>query len=192
MPVYMRWLRWLSLYIRYRIFKRKLGAVCGDVRSSLVTIVYGYFHGATNTAFKTQVGVFNGKQPFLYGIWFDTDDSCGYGRRFDPYGGIHSILKILAFFCVGAILYKTHREYVYEINGFGRKMPITMATFTISAIGLMGIPPLPGFLSKWNWGTAAVESGNPLAYAGIGGIDFIHTAHSALYDANCIQSVFPE
>ena len=46
---------------------------------------------------------------------------------------------------------------MYEINGFGRKMPITMATFTISAIGLMGIPPLPGFLSKWNLGTAAVK-----------------------------------
>lgn len=34
---------------------------------------------------------------------------------------VHSILKILAFFCVGAILYKTHREYVYEINGFAEK-----------------------------------------------------------------------
>ena len=74
------------LYIRYRIFKRKLGAVCGDVRS-IGNNCLRFFHGATNTAFKTQVGVFNGKQPFLYGIWFDTDDSCGYGRRFDPYGG---------------------------------------------------------------------------------------------------------
>ena len=55
--------------------------------AALVTIVYGSSMALRTPHLKTQVGVFNGKQPFLYGIWFDTDDSCGYGRRFDPYGG---------------------------------------------------------------------------------------------------------
>ena len=80
---------------------------------------------------------------------------------------------------------------MYEINGFGRKMPITMATFTISAIGLMGIPPLPGFLSKWNLGTAAVESGNPLAYAGIG-VLILSTLLTALYMMQIVfKAYFP-
>ncbi len=104
---------------------------------------------------------------------------------------VHSVLKILAFFCVGAILYKTHKEYVYEINGFGRKMPVTMAAFTVSAIGLMGIPPLPGFLSKWNLGTAAVQSGNPLAYAGIG-VLILSTLLTALYMMQIVfKAYFP-
>ncbi len=82
----------------------------------------------------------------------------------------HSVLKITLFFVAGAIIYKTGREYVDEIEGFGRSMPITMACFTICSLGLIGLPPLMGFTSKWTIASAAVESGNPLSYAGIGAL----------------------
>ncbi|MFR4008813.1 MAG: proton-conducting transporter membrane subunit [Christensenellales bacterium] len=31
----------------------------------------------------------------------------------------HAVIKITLFFCAGAIIYKTHREYVYRLDGFG-------------------------------------------------------------------------
>ena len=82
----------------------------------------------------------------------------------------HALIKITLFFCAGAVLCKTHREYVRELDGLGYKMPITFATFTIGAFSLIGIPPFPGFISKWNLCTAAVSEGSVMAYIGIGAL----------------------
>lgn len=79
----------------------------------------------------------------------------------------HSVLKITLFFVAGAIIYKTGREYVDEIEGFGKSMPITMICFTICSVGLIGVPPFMGITSKWMISTSAAESGLPLAWAGI-------------------------
>ncbi len=79
----------------------------------------------------------------------------------------HSVLKITLFFVAGAIIYKTGREYVDEIEGCGKAMPITMACFTICSMGLIGIPPIMGITSKWMISKAAVDSGLPLSWAGI-------------------------
>ena len=79
----------------------------------------------------------------------------------------HSVLKITLFFVAGAIIYKTGREYVDQLEGFGKSMPLTMAAFTICSMGLIGIPPLMGITSKWLISKAAVDCGDPVAVAGI-------------------------
>ncbi len=79
----------------------------------------------------------------------------------------HAVIKITLFFCCGAIYYKTKKEYIHELRGIGKKMPVTMACFTLAALGLIGIPPLAGFVSKWNIATAATYVDSPLAMAGI-------------------------
>jgi multicomponent Na+:H+ antiporter subunit D len=73
----------------------------------------------------------------------------------------HGLMKITLFFCAGAIYAKTHVEQIAELGGVGRRMPVTMAAFTLCAFGLAGIPPMAGFLSKWNLGVGALESGHP-------------------------------
>lgn len=79
----------------------------------------------------------------------------------------HAVMKISSFFCAGAIMHQTDRHYVHELDGLGYKMPCVFGVFTVSALALMGVPGLAGFISKWNLANAAVESGNPLAYSGI-------------------------
>ncbi len=61
----------------------------------------------------------------------------------------HAVLKITLFFCAGAIYAKTHIENISDLNGIGKQMPVTLGAFTLAAIGLTGIPPLNGFVSKW-------------------------------------------
>ena len=77
----------------------------------------------------------------------------------------HAVLKITLFFCAGAVMYKTGREYVYEMYGLAWKMPVVFATFTVSALGLMGIPPLGGFVGKWNIAVSAAALGTAAGYA---------------------------
>lgn len=79
----------------------------------------------------------------------------------------HAVIKIAAFFCAGAVMHQTERQYVHELDGMGYKMPCVFGVFTVSALALMGVPGLAGFISKWNLASAAVESGNGLACGGI-------------------------
>lgn len=79
----------------------------------------------------------------------------------------HAFMKITSFFCAGSIMHQTEKHYVHELDGLGYKMPWIYTIFTVSAFGLMGVPGLAGFVSKWNLAEAAVESGNKVAYLGV-------------------------
>ena len=79
----------------------------------------------------------------------------------------HAVIKICSFFCAGAIIHQTEKQYVHELDGMGYRMPCVSGIFTLSALALMGVPGLAGFISKWNLASAAVESSNPVAYFGI-------------------------
>ncbi len=61
----------------------------------------------------------------------------------------HALIKNVLFMVSGAIIYKSHQTRVDRIDGLGTKMPITFGLFTIASLGLIGIPPLVGFVSKW-------------------------------------------
>lgn len=80
----------------------------------------------------------------------------------------HGFMKICSFFCAGAVITQAHGNYVYEMNGLAKKMPRVFFSFTVSALALMGVPGLCGFVSKWYLAKAAVESGDYMAYAGVG------------------------
>ena len=79
----------------------------------------------------------------------------------------HGIMKITLFFCAGAVLCKTGREYVPQTVGLGRKMPLTFITFGIAGLALTGTPLLPGYISKMNLLVSAAEKGGGFAMAGM-------------------------
>jgi formate hydrogenlyase subunit 3/multisubunit Na+/H+ antiporter MnhD subunit len=69
-------------------------------------------------------------------------------------------MKITMFFCAGNLAETLGIHKISELKGVGRRMPWTMAAFTIAALGMIGVPPLAGFISKWYLGVGAVESGD--------------------------------
>ena len=103
----------------------------------------------------------------------------------------HSVMKICSFFCAGAVMYKTGRNYIHELNGFGYRMPKVFVIFTISGMALMGVPGLCGFVSKWNLVKAAVASRMPLDYLGIGAL-LVSALLTAIYMLSIsIRAFFP-
>lgn len=78
----------------------------------------------------------------------------------------HAFMKICSFFCAGAVMHKTGKTHVYELDGLGRKMPVTFGCLTVASLSLMGIPLFAGFISKWNLGQAAFASGVQLEAGG--------------------------
>ncbi|MFD1564270.1 proton-conducting transporter membrane subunit [Haloarchaeobius amylolyticus] len=61
----------------------------------------------------------------------------------------HAFAKLTLFFCAGAIHVETHTDYISEMAGIGKRMPLTMTAFTIGAAGMAGLPPIAGFVSKF-------------------------------------------
>lgn len=101
----------------------------------------------------------------------------------------HAVMKIGSFFCAGAVIYKTGRTYVFELDGLGRKMPKTFAVFTLSSLALMGLPGLCGFVSKLTLARAAVESGEVLAYVGVGAL-LVSAILTAIYMFTIVVRAF--
>lgn len=71
----------------------------------------------------------------------------------------HAFIKAVLFLVAGAIIYQTGITKADELSGIGKKMPLTIWCYTIVSLGLIGIPPTGGFISKWFLGTGALESG---------------------------------
>ena len=79
----------------------------------------------------------------------------------------HAIMKINLFFVAGAIMIYAKKEYVNDIRGLARKMPVAMLAFLIASLSMVGIPLTCGFLSKYGIFTAAVEMDNHFVLIGI-------------------------
>ncbi|WP_290818068.1 proton-conducting transporter membrane subunit [Halovivax sp.] len=85
----------------------------------------------------------------------------------------HAFGKLTLFFCAGAVHVETHTDYVSEMAGVGKRMPLTMSAFAIGSAGMAGMPLVAGFVSKlylligagnvgggyWLFSTALIVSG---------------------------------
>lgn len=71
------------------------------------------------------------------------------------------VMKITLFFCAGNLAETLGIHKIRELNGVGRRMPITAMAFTLGALGMIGIPPTAGFISKWYLGLGAAEVTQP-------------------------------
>ena len=75
------------------------------------------------------------------------------------------LMKITLFFCAGLLDEKLGIKKVDQLDGVGRRMPLTMLAFSIGALGMIGVPPTAGFVSKWYLGMGGLEAGQPWVVA---------------------------
>jgi len=95
----------------------------------------------------------------------------------------HVIMKSTLFFCAGIMIAETGTREVQGLNGFGRQQPAITFAFIIASLGMIGIPPINGFASKWLICLAAVEAG----YVVLVAIILMASAIAAAYYFRVIQ-----
>lgn len=71
----------------------------------------------------------------------------------------HSLIKNALFLAAGAVIFTTGWTKVEEMRGLGKIMPKMLMCYTVVSLGLIGIPPLSGFISKWYLAQGALSSG---------------------------------
>ncbi|MGD6806560.1 MAG: NADH-quinone oxidoreductase subunit N [Candidatus Bathyarchaeia archaeon] len=70
----------------------------------------------------------------------------------------HALMKGSAFLCAGAIIYRLGTRELSDMQGVGRKMPLTAFALAIAVAALVGLPPLAGFPGELALFTSAVQA----------------------------------
>ncbi len=110
----------------------------------------------------------------------------------------HAVMKITLFFCAGAVISTAGKEYISQMRGIGRTMPVTMAMFGIAAVGICGLPPVCGLVSKWFLLIGTAEAGLPLltavmiASAVLNAAYFFPIIHTAFFERSAADDAVRE
>jgi len=135
-----------------------LGLLSGLAAIAAFTIIYGSVRALNQTDLKRRLAYSTVSQVsyIILGL-------CLAGPVGVAGGLVHlvhqGVMKITLFFCAGNYAETLGIHRIDELDGAGRRMPGTSVAFTLAAFGMIGTPPLAGFITKWTMGTGALAAG---------------------------------
>ncbi|WP_104205270.1 proton-conducting transporter membrane subunit [Billgrantia saliphila] len=131
---------------------------------AVVTILYGSVRALSQQELKPRLAYSTVSQVsyIILGI-----------SLFGPYGTIaglshllhQGLMKVTLFYCAGNYAEELGIHRIDDLNGAGRRMPLTSVAFTVAALGMIGMPPVAGFITKWYLGMGALQAGMPWVIA---------------------------
>jgi multicomponent Na+:H+ antiporter subunit D len=124
-----------------------------------VTIIYGSLMALTQDSLKKRLAYSTVSQVSYIALGASI-----FGPIATIGGVVHlvhqGLMKITLFFCAGNYAETLGVHKVSEMDGVGRRMPWTSLAFTVGALGMIGVPPVAGFVSKWYLGLGAADAGS--------------------------------
>src|SRR5665811_519718 len=97
----------------------------------------------------------------------------------------HAMFKALLFLGAGSVIHAVHSNYMTEMGGLRKYLPITNITFLIACLTIAGLPPLSGFFSKDEILAAAFHS-NKILFA----VEYAVAGLTAFYMFRLYFSIF--
>jgi NADH-quinone oxidoreductase subunit L len=97
----------------------------------------------------------------------------------------HAMFKALLFLGAGAIIHAVHSNYMTDMGGLRKYLPVTHITFLIACLTIAGVPPFSGFFSKDEILTAAFHS-NKILFA----VEYAVAGLTAFYMFRLYFSIF--
>jgi len=87
------------------------------------------------------------------------------------------LMKITMFMAAGNLAEELHIKKISQMNGVGRLMPGTMLAFSLAALGMIGVPPLAGFISKWYLAAGSLAANEGWVIAVLLGSSLLNAAY---------------
>jgi NADH-quinone oxidoreductase subunit L len=79
----------------------------------------------------------------------------------------HAMFKALLFLGAGSVIHAIHSNYLKDMGGLRKYMPLTHITFLIAALSISGFPGFAGFFSKDEILVAAFEHNKLIYFIGV-------------------------
>jgi multicomponent Na+:H+ antiporter subunit D len=99
----------------------------------------------------------------------------------------HAVMKACLFMIAGNLRYKEGHSNISLFNESYRiKYPWTMASFSVAAISMVGLPPLAGFFSKWYLVLGTIDNSNWIFLAVI----IVSSLLNAVYFFRILEKVY--
>jgi len=76
----------------------------------------------------------------------------------------HASYQAALFLAVSAVVYRTGTSDLDRLGGLVTRMPLAFVTMLLGIIGLAGLPPMNGFVSKWMIYKSLIEAQMPLLF----------------------------
>lgn len=134
---------------------RDMGLLLGLSLIAAITIIYGSLRALAQVDLKRRLAFSTVSQVSYIVLGVSLFGPVGVAG-----GLVHlvhqGIMKITLFFCAGNYAETLGVHRIDELDGAGRRMPATSIAFTLGAFGMIGAPPLAGFVTKWTLGTGAL------------------------------------
>lgn len=118
----------------------------------------------------------------------------GIGTSLGMFGALfqlvnHALAKCLLFLAAGYMIYRAGSKKLSDMEGLGRRMPLTAAAFTVATFSLVGLPPFAGFMSKLSIVCSALKT-QKAAYLGFVAVALAATVVEAGYFLRVIQGLY--
>jgi multicomponent Na+:H+ antiporter subunit D len=137
---------------------QQLGVLGPLALAASFTIVYGSLRALFQDELKKRLAYSTVSQ-----VSYITLGAAIFGPLATIGGIVHlvhqGIMKITLFFCAGNYAETLGIHRVSEMNGVGRRMPWTTLAFTVGSLGMIGVPPFAGFISKFYLKKGAIAAG---------------------------------
>jgi len=142
-----------------RDFSGHLGLLGPLAVAASITIIFGSLRALSQTDLKKRLAYSTVSQVSYITL------GAAIIASFSTVGAIvhlvhQGIMKITLFFCAGNFAETLGLHSIRDLKGVARRMPLTAAMFTAAALGMIGIPPLAGFITKWYLGIGALDGGS--------------------------------
>jgi multicomponent Na+:H+ antiporter subunit D len=141
-----------------------------------ITIIYGSLRALQQTDIKKRLA-FSTVSQISYIVL-----GASLAGPFATIGGLvhlvhQGLMKITLFFAAGALAERRGITSVGQLAGAGRHMPLTMLAFSVAALGMIGIPPIAGFVSKWYLGIGGIQAGHSWVILVLAGSSLLNAAY---------------
>lgn len=157
-------------------FARDLGVLPALATLAAITILYGSIRALAQDDFKRRLAFSTVSQ-----VSYITLGVAVFGPIATLGGLVHlvhqGIMKITMFFAAGNAAEALGVHKVSELDGAGKRLPGTMAAFSVAALGMIGVPPLAGFISKWYLGYGAAMAGQYWVLGVLAGSSLLNAAY---------------
>ncbi len=142
-----------------RDFAGSLGLLGPLAAAASITIIFGSIRALSQTDLKKRLAYSTVSQVSYITL------GAAVIAPFSTVGAIvhlvhQGIMKVTLFFCAGNFAETLGVHNIHQLKGVARRMPLTALLFTLAAFGMIGVPPMAGFVSKWYLGLGSVDAGS--------------------------------